>query len=496
MDRIRLFAFILSAALLCSARAAAQEAGDPAPAAGPELSSRAEPAGEEAAPPPAPDAPVPAGPAEEEPVPAPAATEPEPQAAEPEPPAAVIDPSPSDEIVSPEARLSAREAEWAFLKAASAEQDKDITRIVMTQVSGWLSSGPLDSTAAEAQLLKAELRIRLKDHREAVVDLLKQLQLYPGSEAARKAGPMLEGLVNDKADKKLRPLLLELAKPFNMPAKEDRMAMLLGRLAAGAGDDYYEPLVEEFRLFFERFPSYPGRDSLQRALADLHAGRKEYTAARIAYEKLIAMHPSTALMAGSKLALAGLLADSLKEYDRAIELYLEITNSFPGTDEAWRSFSKLPELAEKQKKYELAVETYERILTLYPEKAEAYEAYRSAARVLRERMKKPAEAVAVLVRLADKYGGEKGHGALFLAAEITRKDIKDAAAEAVLYDKIIAEYEKDGQAPAAMYAAGETWEKAKNYDMARQYYVKLAEKYRDDKLAARAQKRLDAILGK
>jgi len=47
-----------------------------------------------------------------------------------------------------------------------------------------------------------------------------------------------------------------------------------------------------------------------------------------------------------------------------------------------------------------------------------------------------------------------------------------------------------------MYAAGETWEKAKNYDMARQYYVKLAEKYREDKFAARAQKRLDAILGK
>jgi TolA-binding protein len=413
-----------------------------------------------------------------------------------EPPAFVIDPSPSDEVISPAARLSAREAEWAFLKAASAEQDKDITRIVMTQLSGWLSSGPLDSTAAEAQLLKAELRLRLKDHREAVVDLLKQLQLYPGSEAAKKAAPMLEELVNDRADKKLRPLLLELAKPFGKPAKEDRMATLLGRLAAGAWSDYYDPLVEEFRLFFERFPSYPGRDSLQRALADMHANKREYVASRVAYEKLISMHPSTPLMASSRLALAGVLADDLKEHDKAIEVFLDITNSFPGTEEAWSAFSRLPGLAEKQKKYELAVETYERIISLYPEKPEAYEAYRSAARVLRERMKKPAEAVAVLTRLADKYGGEKGHGALFLAAEITRKDIKDAPAEAALYDKIVAEYEKDGQAPAAMYAAGEAWEKAGNYDMARQYYMKLSEKYRDDKFAAKAQKRLDSILGK
>ncbi|MDT8285496.1 MAG: hypothetical protein RQ748_00165, partial [Elusimicrobiales bacterium] len=94
------------------------------------------------------------------------------------------------------------------------------------------------------------------------------------------------------------------------------------------------------------------------------------------------------------------------------------------------------------------------------------------------------------------YGGEKGHEALFLAAEITRRDIEDAAAEAAIYDKIAAEYEGEGQAPRAMYAAGEAWKKARNYDMARRYYLELTEKYRDDKLASRAQKRLDSILGK
>lgn len=484
MTRILISALLLAAALALPA--AALEAEDASPSGKPDISALPGFAGKEDAPP---SAASPSEPAEE--TPAPAAPAPE-----PEPPATVIDPSPSDEVVSPAARLSAREAEWMFLKASSAEQDKDITRIVMTQISGWLASGPLDATAAEAQLLKAEMRLRLKDYREAVVDLLKQLQLYPGSKAAGKAAPMLEELVNDKADKKLRPVLLELAKPFNKPAKEDRLAALLERLSAEAWDDHYAPLVEEFRLFFERFPSYPGRDSLQRALAAMHANKKEYVSSRVAYEKLISMHPSTPLMAASKLALAGLLTDNLREHDKAIEVYLDVTNSFPGTDEAWASFSRLPDLAEKQKKYQLAVDTHERIIALYPDRPEAYDAYRAAARVLRERMDKPAEAVAVLVRLADKYGGEKAHEALFLAAEITRKDIKDAPAEAALYDKIVAEYEKDGQAPRAMYAAGETWEKAKNYDMARQYYMKLSEKYRDDKFASKAQKRLDSILGK
>ncbi|KAF0127770.1 MAG: hypothetical protein FD189_316 [Elusimicrobia bacterium] len=473
-------ALVLSAAL--AVPAAAQEPEEPSQAGKPDISALPGFAGKEEAPPPAADAPSAAGP--------------EKPASEPEPRAVVIDPSPSDEVVSPAARLSAREAEWAFLKAASADQDREITSIVMTQISGWLDSGPLDSTAAEAQLLKAEMRLRLKDYPEATVDLLRQLQLYPGSGASQKAASLLEGLVNERADKKLRPLLLELARPFSKPAKEDRMATLLARLAAEAGADYYEPLVEEFRLFFERFPSYPGRDELQRSLAAMHAVKKEYVAARVAYEKFIAMHPSAPLMAGSKLALAGLLTDSLKDHDRSIDVYLDVASSFPGTPEARESYARLPALAEKQKKYELAVETHEKIIALYPDKPETYEAYRSAARVLRERMKKPAEAVSVLTRLADKYGGSKGHEALFLAAEITRKDIKDAAAEAALYDKIVAEYEGDGQAARAMYAAGETWEKAKNYDIARQYYMKLTEKYRDDKLAAKAQKRLDSILGK
>ncbi|MDT8286307.1 MAG: tetratricopeptide repeat protein, partial [Elusimicrobiales bacterium] len=319
-----------------------------------------------------------------------------------EPPAMVIDPSPSDAVVSPAARLSAREAEWAFLKAASAGRDKEIARIVMAQLSGWLASGPLDSTASEAQLLKAELRLRLKGHDGAVVDLLKQLQLYPGSEASEKAAPLFKELVNDKADKKLRPLLLELARPFNKPAKEDRMAMLLGRLAAEAWSDYYDPLVEEFRLFFERFPSYPGRDSLQLALAAMHAGKREHVSSRVEYEKLISMHPSTPLMAGARLALANLLADDLKEYDKAVDAYLDVTVSFPGTPEAWEAYGRLPGLAEKRKKYRLAVDTYEKIIALYPDKPEAFEAYNSAARVLWKRMDKPAEAVAVLVRLADK----------------------------------------------------------------------------------------------
>ena len=106
------------------------------------------------------------------------------------------------------------------------------------------------------------------------------------------------------------------------------------------------------------------------------------------------------------------------------------------------------------------------------------------------------EAVAALERLADKYKGENGSEALFLAAEIVRKDIKDAAGETKLYDRIAAEYEKSKEAPKALYAAGEAWEKARDYGRAREYYTRITEKYPDDNFSKKARKRLDSLLEK
>jgi TolA-binding protein len=387
-------------------------------------------------------------------------------------------------------------AEWEFFKTRSEDKDEDVIALLLPQLSDFIAHYPDSGYAGEAQLLKANFHLRLGDYKSAILDLLKHSCEYPLSASSVQAGKLFNEITDKKIDKKLKPLLAGLAKGADSADKAEKLAGLLEKLSSQAGEMFYEPLVTGYREFFNRFPDYHENDGLRLALADLYSKKQEYLPAKLAYEKMIRLFPASPLLAKAKLSLGAVLADKLKEYDEAIAVYQDIAVSFPGTGEAWTAYGALPKLSERQKKYGLAVETYEKIISLYPDKEEAYGAFKSEARVLREEMEKPAEAVAVLNRLADKYKGEKAVEALFLAAEICRKDIKDPEAEIRMYDRIVSEYSTDPQAPKALFAAAEVYEKGKKLDNAREYYVKVIENYAENSLAKKAQKRLDAMSGK
>ncbi len=397
---------------------------------------------------------------------------------------------------APSKAASSAAAEWDFLKAAAQDKEEGVLELALPQLEDWLARNPENPNAGEAQFLKAVLHHKLGDYKFALIGLLKYFQVYPQGVSLEDARKLFTGIVAAKADKKHRPALEDAAV---LPEARDaavNVSSLLEKLSAQAGEAYYEPLTAEFRAFFNRFPDFAKSDLLRLALADLHRKKGKYLAARLDCEKMIQLYPSSALLARAKLSLAGLLADNLKEYDKAIEAYRDIAASFPGADEAWAAYSRLPALAERQSKYELAVEIYGKIIELYPDKPEALNSYKAEARVLRENLKKFPEAVAVLNRLADKYKGEsvKCIDALLLAAEIYRKDLKDAEGEVKMYDRIAAEYEADPQAPRALSAAGEVYSKVKDGEKAREYYQKILDKYPDNPLAKKAEGRISSII--
>ena len=65
-----------------------------------------------------------------------------------------------------------------------------------------------------------------------------------------------------------------------------------------------------------------------------------------------------------------------------------------------------------------------------------------------------------------------------------------------MYDRISTEYTNDKEAPKALFASAEAYEAAQNFEKAREYYGKVSEKYPEDSLSAKAQKRLNAIINK
>lgn len=395
---------------------------------------------------------------------------------------------------APPAAVNVVDAEWSFLSAAGQDKDEDVLELTLPQVSDWLLRNPAHASAGDARLLKARLHYKLGDYKSAIMDLLCHFYEYPQAQSADLARNLFKELLEKKADKKMKPALLELSNAAEGSDAAARLYSLLTKAPAAAGAFLYEPIVAEYRAYLNRFPDRAGNDALRVAAADLHLNMKEYLKAAQAYEKMIALHPDSQLIPKAKLLLAVTLTDNLKQHDKAIAVFQDITATLKGTDQAKAAYARLPQLAEKQKKYQLAVDTYEEIVSRYPDTDEAYNAYVSEARVLREELDKFPEAVAVLGRLADKFKGPKAIQALLLASEIYRKDIKDAAGEVSMHDRIVTEYETDPQAPKSLFAAGEVYDKARDYDNAKTYYQKILEKYPEDPLCKKAEKRVAAII--
>lgn len=424
-----------------------------------------------------------------------------PSAAKAEPPAPAIKPAVEpkkpepvyETVTAAKPPFTLDSSELDFLKRVSAGNNEDVQELVLPQVTDWLAVYPASEFAPEAQLLKAQLHYSLGDWRWALVDLLRHFQSYPAAADSAAARKLFADILQKKADKKLRPVMEELAKLPAAGGTEAAVSLLLEKLAVREGEAFYGPLCAEFREFLNRFPAYAKNDELRMALADMHLLKGEPLKARLEYEKLIRLHPGSALEARAKIALAGVLAGELKDYENAIAVYQDVTAQYPGTAEAWTAYARLPQLCERQKKFPLAIDVYERVIALYPEREEAFAAFNSEARVLRDDMDKPAEAAAVLDRLASKYKGARAVEALLLAAEIRRKDMKDTAAEVKTYDRIAAEYPSYAEAPKALYAAGEALERAKDPAGAREYYVKVSEKYADSASGKKALKRMAAI---
>lgn len=425
--------------------------------------------------------------------PAPAA----PAAAAPAAEAAPVEPEQAAPAAAPapaatEADDGSVSAEWKFFLETSSDKSEEVLKMLLEGVNDIISRNPDHGW----QYIRASMRYRLGDYKGAVIDLVRHFYEFPGSGTSEDAKKLFQEILDKKADKKSKPGLLELAKAVPAGDTADRVYAMLDMLPGKAGAPFYEPIMEEYRAFLNRYPGRPGNDKVAMDAADMHLNMKEYLKARVAYEKVIAVYPRSPRVPRAKLFLAVLLADNLKEYDRAIKVFRDITLTLPGTDQAKAAYARLPELAEKRDQYQLAVEVYEEIIRLYPDTPEAHKAYLAAARVLREELDKFPEAVAVLGRLADNYKDARGAEALMLAAEIHRKDLKDQAGEIKVYDRLAADFAKDPLAPKALLAAGEIHEKAKDYDKARVYYSAVTEKYQEDPLAKKAQKRLDGLLAK
>lgn len=436
-----------------------------------------EPKKEEAAPEPAP-----------EPKPEPKA-EPKKEEAKPEPA------QPKPETRTPEqkpepkaAKAVGPEEEYAFAKAAAEDPDAAVSDAAMAELELFARRYPESPLAPEALLQLAGLRQKKGDWQPAMSTLLRLLYEYPSTKVGLRAKSDYLTLVDKKASRKQRQLLADLVKLPESGDKADRLSLLWRKLVDDAPDALYEPVAAEIRDFQARFPLHADGDKLQAQLARLHAANGKPAAALLSWRKLLALYPDSPLRPKAQMSIGDLHAQELRDPKKAIDAYQELIAAYPAAPEVLPSLQKSAELFEqKLKQYDLAVEMHEKVVSGFPKTAASLAALKSVAKLQRDRLSKPADAVKTLGRLSSMHGGQDGVDALLLAADWSRRDLKDMSRQAELLRKVADDYAAAKEAPQALFDSAAVYESdLKDAAKAAELYKEVESKFPSHRVAKKA----------
>ena len=369
-------------------------------------------------------------------------------AAEERKPAAANEPAAAPE--SPKPQPAAPVDELVFLKAAIEDSDAAVRAAALAELRAYNAKQPTPDGVA----LAAKALTQNGDAAAAVVEWLRLFHEFPESKEARSRAAFNE-LVERKFGRKLKPAMTALLEVRGDDGAQ-RLSNLVWAMAGSAAEHLYAPAVELARRL-------PPSDKTQWALAQLHAKQEKAAEALLAYRKLLAMHPNTALRADAQLAVAGIYAEQLRDWRRAVKAYLELGDHPLALQRAALIYT------DKLKQYDAAVGLYERLIKLDERKPEPYMAL---ALIQQKSMGLPEEAIKTYRRLGSPE-------ALRKAADVARRDLKNYGLEV--------ELRKAAGDAEDFYAAAEVEESdLKDLDKAIETYREISSKFSGHKLAKKA----------
>ena len=428
-------------------------------------------------PPPPPPAPKPSLRRSAEPKPAKAAPVPPPPPAPPAPPAG---PSQAEEL--------------SFLSRGADDDSSETVEALIAEAEAFLARHPEGPQAFSARQILAATRARKGDAEAAAVDWLLFIHEAPDAPEVFGAKRNFTELVEKKVSRKFRGPLNELVRPADLPSASERLAKLLETPIDAAGDPLHDPIEREIRRFQARFPDFAG-DRVQSWLAKLAEKSDKQRAALFAWRRLLALYPASELRPAAWWAAGDILADHLKEYNKAIDAYQELVSRHPADARVLPAMEKTAKLFEERlKSYDLAVDVHERIIKAFPKTDGALKAFQAAARLQKEKLSKPAEAIAVYKRMAAHFRHPAAFEGLRAAAGIARKDLKDYKLEVELRQKAAADYPDAKETPEELFTAAEVLESdIKDLAAAKEAYQKVADQFPAHKLAKKAAERVGRL---
>ena len=410
--------------------------------------------------------------------------------------------SPAVLIAAPAVKAADMSAALDFYKKQALTISADPTRderafakTLADNVGTWVSQNPGQAATADALLLQTRLYLRAQDNANALVSLFKLRKVFPSADANTLKTLLPQAAEAVKADaRETANQLFALPLPAETDTEADREAEVLYALSKLPGRTLYAPAAQAFETFFAFHPKYENGDKVELWYGDLHRLNGNYLAAISQYKKAGELYPATPYKAASLRLIGDIYADNLKDTANATAYYTRVLREFPGSSETGVVYKHMAILDENNKQFDSALINYDKSIELLGNTKAAYESYRGKADVY-VKTKNYGEAYNTLLKTANVFSAdeEKCTFSLLEAANVAKKRMHDQTKYMQALEKALVAHPAGPRAPQIMFDLASAYEQQGRNTQAIEIYKRLIINHPTNKLASRAQGRLNRL---
>ncbi len=381
------------------------------------------------------------------------------------------------------------------ISADPTRDERAFAKTLADNVGTWVSQNPGQAATADALLLQTRLYLRAQDNANALVSLFKLRKVFPSADANTLKTLLPQAAEAVKADsRETANQLFALPLPAETDTEADREAEALYALSKLPGRTLYAPAAQAFETFFALHPKYENGDKVELWYGDLHRLNGNYLAAISQYKKAGELYPATPYKAASLRLIGDIYADNLKDTANATAYYTRVLREFPGSSETGVVYKHMAILDENNKQFDSALINYDKSIELLGNTKAAYESYRGKADVY-VKTKNYGEAYNTLLKTAHVFSAdeEKCTFSLLEAANVAKKRMHDQTKYMQALEKALVAHPAGPRAPQIMFDLASAYEQQGRNTQAIEIYKRLIINHPTNKLASRAQGRLNRL---
>jgi len=342
--------------------------------------------------------------------------------------------------------------------------------------------------AAEALFLKGRVQRKLKMEEAAAISWLQVLYEFPKSDMVFNAEQRLLLLLEkdwDDYTEQVRAIMGQV----NTGDRPSRLIALINQLFAIEDKDVAFALEKLQINFLQRYPQHLHIDEIEVLLAH-NLGSTDAKSGIFAFEKVLALYPYSAYLAESRLAIADLQRNRLKEYENAVSSYKALIEKHPTHHLTKNAYINLAAtLEEDLRSYHEAIVVLQAIVELYPDDKVTLKALQSMAKLQDKEEDKPRQAVATLRKLATMFDGNDAIEALQNAMHIADRSLKDPMLLLEVQEQLVRDFPDNPVAPETLFDMAKMLEES-DKTKSKALYRQFLQQYPQHQLASDARERL------